>query len=155
MYVCVGNHQCCNDKHDVKGCKSHGKIRITKCQKTKIWHLRFKRGNCLSHFQHQLFSLTDGERPLKYFSEKNRGFLKKPVLMPNQANVLHSNPARQIQATLGVNALQDKGRRYKVKSAARQTSNKTSSGLVFCRCDAAFVSPREGSAVSWLVSSKG
>lgn len=42
-----------------------------------------------------------------------------------------------------------------MKSAARQMSNKARSGLVFCRCDAAFVSPREGSAVSWLVSSKG
>lgn len=42
-----------------------------------------------------------------------------------------------------------------MKSAARQTSNKARSGLVFCRCGAAFVSPREGSAVSWLVSSTG
>lgn len=42
-----------------------------------------------------------------------------------------------------------------MKSAARQMSHKARSGLVFCRCDAAFVSPREGSAVSWLVSSEG
>lgn len=81
--------------------------------------------------------------------------------MPNQANAIHpkSHPIPcslgQIQATLGVNDLQDIGRRYKVKSAARQTSNGVRTGLVFCRCGAAFVSLREGSAGSWLVSSRG
>lgn len=43
-----------------------------------------------------------------------------------------------------------------MKSAGRQASNKTRSGLVFCWCGAAFVSSlREGSAGSWLVSSRG
>lgn len=158
--------------------KSHGKIRITKCQKTGfgISVEVLSRGKTVSpnsniNFFFFFFLLTDGERPLKYISEKNRGFLEKPALMPNQANALQPrNPASpspplpllfpaasgQIQATLGVNALRDRGRRYKVKSAGRQTSIKARSRLVFCRCGAAFVSSlREGSAGSWLVSSEG
>lgn len=46
------------------------------------------------------------------------------------------------------------GECYKVKSAAKLTSNEARSGLVLWGCDAAFVSLREGAAFSWLVSSR-
>lgn len=42
-----------------------------------------------------------------------------------------------------------------MKSAAKQTSNEAKSGLDFFSCGTAFVSLREGSAGSWLVSSRG
>ncbi len=144
--------------------KSHGKIRITKCQKTGFGILvEGLRGGTVSPTSNINFFHSQTEKDhLNIFLKKIEGSLRSllwcPIKQTRSSTQIPPLPCSlgQIQATLGVNALLDRGRRYKVKSAGRQTSNKARSGLVFCRCGAAFVSSlREGSAGSWLVSSEG
>lgn len=94
-------------------------------------------------------------------NKQTQGSLRSLFWCPSsEHSPLRSHPLPcslgQIQATLGVSALQDRGRRYKGKNDDRQTSSRARKGLVFCSCGAAFVSSlREGSAGSWLVSSEG